>query len=152
MTIMFWLRIHFLSWILLLISLGYFLAVTVVKVETTSAPPPVNSVFRDLNHRAPIVHIQEINRGNIIGTVGTGARLVIGEEAIVPSIDRTFEIAASPFLVNIVNVQIPRDAKFVASKKGRKYYSVESNAWRSLRSELLFFRSSLEAEKLGYER
>jgi len=106
--------------------------------------------MHNISRRASIVHIDEINRGSIVGTVGTGARLIIGDEPILPSPDRSFSVSASKFLVNIVDIKVPRDTKFVASKRGRKYYPIESSKWKSLKSELLFFRSREEAEAIGY--
>ena len=45
---------------------------------------------------------------------------------------------------------VPAEAQYVASSRGRVYYPVACNAWRSLRSGLLFFESRGEAEEAGY--
>ena len=138
------------AWTFLAISLGYLMASFISQIESVSAPSDIRVIDRDISRRAPIVHINEINRGSIVGIVGTGARLIIKDEAIIPSKDRSFSIPASKFLVNIVDIKVPRNTKFVASKRGRKYYPVASSRWKSLKSELLFFRSKEEAEALGY--
>ncbi len=45
---------------------------------------------------------------------------------------------------------IAANAHYVASSRGRVYYPVACSVWRSLRSELLFFGSQVEAGEAGY--
>ena len=72
---------------------------------------------------------------------------------VVPQPNRTFRIAADPFLTNVIDVQIPHDALFVASKRGTKYYPVDSSAGnRLVPQNRIYFRSAAEAEAMGYER
>jgi hypothetical protein len=143
-------KANVLSWTLLVILLGYGFGRYGVLVEQVSAPS-IGSLRRDVHRRAPIVHLNEINNGSLVGMVGTGARLVIGNTVIVPNPDRTFAIAAGPFLVNVVDVVVPDGALFVASRRGKNYYRVDSSAGRRLVPEnRLYFRSAEEAEELGY--
>ena len=124
-----------------------------MKIEEVKAPTPVKVIDEQKRRRAPIVHVKEINDSNIIGMIGTGARLVMGEEVVIPKLDRSFEIPAKDFLVRVIDVQIPRDARFVASKRGKKYYNVTSkSAERLVPKNRLYFRTAGEAEALGYHR
>ena len=150
----FWHRVHFIAWTILVLVLGYFLGTFTFALEKVIAPAPITLLPHDARpRRSPIVHVEEINDGNIIGMVGTGARLIIGNEAVVPRPDRSFAVPARPFLVNIIDVPIPRSAQFVASRRGRKYYPVDSSAGQRLVPEnRLYFRTAEEAEALGYER
>ena len=144
-------RLHLVFWTFLVLSLGYAMGTFGLRLEQVNAPAPIRVLNRDIHRRAPIVHVQEINDGDIVGIVGTGARLVIGETVVVPGPDRTFRIAAEPFLVNIIDVPIPHGAEFVASKRGKKYYSVDSSAGnRLVPRNRIYFRSAEEAEALGY--
>ena len=99
------------------------------------------------------MHIQEINNGQIVGVVGTGARLLIGDTVIVPRPDRTFSLDAKPFLVNIIDVPVPPGTLFVASKRGKNYYKVDSSAGQKLAPEnRVYFRTEGEALRAGYKK
>jgi hypothetical protein len=146
-----WHHIHLIVWTFLVLILGYYLGTTVLRIEEVNAPEEITVTAERERRRAPIVHVKEINDSKIIGVVGTGARLVMGEEVIIPKPDRSFEIPAKDFLVRVIDVPIPRDALFVASKRGKKYYDVNSSKGQKLVPEnRLYFRSREEAEALGY--
>lgn len=148
-----WSRLHVVAWTLLVFLLGYSLGTFLLKVEEAVSPAPVRVLSRDRHRRAPFVHVQEIREGAIVGVVGTGARLVIGETVIVPHADRTFSLPAAVFLVNVVPVPVPRGAVFVASRRGKNYYPVGSPASERLVPEnRIYFRSAEEAEALGYKK
>ena len=145
--------LHRTTWTILVILLGYAFGRYTVALESVSAPAPIVQLHRDVHLRSPIVHVREISEGRIVGVVGTGARLVIGETVVIPKPNRTFAIAADSFLVNVFDVQVPDGARYVASRKGKKYYSVESSAGNRLAPQnRLYFRSAPEAEAMGYSR
>ena len=146
-------RLHLLLWTILVLLLGYLFGVFLLQVEGVSAPAPLSVHTRDVHRRVPLVRITGIRDGRIVGVVGTGARLLIGESIVTPRPDRTFSIASEPFLENIVDVPVPREAVFVASRRGKNYYPVASRAAENLKPEnRLYFRSTEEAEALGYKR
>jgi len=146
----FWLRIHTAFWTLLTLTLGYALGTFGLAVEMTGAPA-ITELREDVHVLLPIVHIREINNGSIVGTVGTGARLIIGETVVIASTDASFRVPANPFLVNIIDVPIPHGVTFVASKRGKNYYPVESSAGARLAPEnRLYFQTAAEAEAMGY--
>ena len=150
---MFWQRLHLVSWTALVLLLGYLLGVFVLKVEEAVSPAPITSLHRDIHRRAPIVHIEEINNGKIVGVVGTGARLVFGQQVIVPRPDRSFSIDAHPFLLNIIDVPVPEGVRYVASSRGKNYYPVESSAGQNLApANRVYFRTEEAAKAAGYKR
>lgn len=134
-----------------MLSLGYAFGTFGLALERTGAPTPIEVFTEDIHVPVPLVHIREINNGSIIGTVGTGARLVIGETIVVASADTSFRIPAVPLLTNIIDVPIPHGAMYVASKRGKKYYDVTSSAGANLAPEnRLYFQTAAEAEAMGY--
>ena len=148
-----WQRLHLVTWTTLTLSLGYLLGTFVLRVEEAVSPAPITSHHRDIHRRAPIVHIEEIHNGTIVGIVGTGARLVIGETVIVPLPNRRFAIDASPFLVNIVDMPVPAGMLYVASSRGKNYYPVDSSAGQNLSpANRIYFKSGADAERAGYKR
>jgi hypothetical protein len=157
-------HLHFWSWTVLVLLLGYSLGTLVLRMEEAFAPAPVKVLDcprwdgaclpspRGLR-RAPVVHVRRIEEGKIVGTVGTGARLIVGDEAVLPQPDRSFAIDAVPFLVNIVPVPVPPGTQFVASRRGKRYYPVSSAAAERLVPEnRIYFERAEEAEAAGYSR
>jgi hypothetical protein len=51
------------------------------------------------------------------------------------------------------DLNIPADAEFVASSKGKIYYSVfDTKAWNISEKNRIFFKNATEAEKAGYQK
>ena len=148
----FWERVHFLSWTLLVLSLGYALGLYGNTLQDSQAPAPIEAV--DLRSPTlPVVHIEEIREGKITGTVGTGARLLIGSDLIAAESDGSFTVPAGSFLTNIVAIKAPDGAAYVASKRGKNYYPLSSKNAESLKPEnRIYFGSEEEAEAAGYKR
>ena len=143
-------KFHHLSWSLLLLLTGYMLGIFVLKIEAAHSPAPIQVLESDVNEPVPVVRLNEINNGAMVGSIDAGARLVIADQIVTPNDEGRFRIPAGSFLVNVINVQVPERTKFVASKRGKKYYAIEDNGWRKLKSELVFFQSREEAINAGY--
>ncbi len=149
----FWSRCHTAFAGVLLLSLGYALGTFELARQEARAPAPLNVLQEDIHRGVPMVHVREINAGEIVGTVGSGARLVIGDTLIVSSLDGSFRTPAAPFLTNIIDVPVPHGASFVASSRGKNYYPVSSSAGEKLvPSNRIYFRTAEEAEAMGYKR
>lgn len=149
-----WTRLHLGFWTLLILTLGYSLGTFGLKVEEVGAPPaPITVSQEDTHEGIPLVRVQEINDGEIVGNVGEGARLIIGDEVITPRDDGSFRADARAFLVNIIDVKIPHGVLFVASSRGKNYYPVDSSAGEKLApANRIYFRSAEEAEAMGYKK
>lgn len=149
----FWHRCHLVCYSILLLTVGFALGTYVLFVERVEAPPAITVNQSYQSPMVPVVHVSEINNENIVGTVSTGARLLIGEHVVIPGQNGNFSVPAKDFLVRVIDVPVPDGAQFVASRRGKKYYPVDSSAGQRLVPEnRLYFRSSEEAEEMGYER
>jgi len=83
--------------------------------------------------------------GEIIGS----ARVSIGKHVLTQS--GVFALDAGPILYNQIAVQVPEGARFVASKRGSKYYAVDSAGGSNLApANRIYFSSKEEAESAGY--
>ena len=146
-------KCHSVLWTLLVLVLGYALGTFMMALEEVSAPAPIQVLQEDIHQYVPVVRVQEINRGNIIGSIDAGTRLVMADSVIIPESDGSFSVPARPFLVNIIDVKIPEGMHFVASKRGKKYYAVTSSAGQKLNPEnRRYFRTEGEAEAAGYRK
>ena len=123
-----------------------------LEFDAALSPADIFPVAEMNTRSIPVVTVREINRGSIVGTIGSGARLVLGDTLVTPRADGAFTVEAAPFLRNIVDIQVPPWAQYVGSSQGTKYYPVASKQWLSWKSEPLFFRDRVEAEGAGYER
>lgn len=148
----FWSRCHTAFLSVLLLSLGYTLGTFELARGVVHAPAPIHVLREDTHRSVPVVHLREINAGEIVGKVGSGARLVIGDTLIVSSLDGSFRTPAAPFLMNMIDVPIPHGVFFVASSRGKNYYPVSSGAGEKLvPSNRIYFRTAEEAEAMGYK-
>lgn len=117
--------------------------------------PEIQTVA-DINPGVATLKLDGIAGGKLKGQVeGREIRVVVAPQDI-----RTFE-AGSAFEVPVgtaissapVASNIPADAQFVASKRGKLYYSVFDPRGLELSPEnRVYFRSAEEAEKAGYKK
>lgn len=99
----------------------------------------------------PTISLQRIVNQQLEGEVHGAVRFVLGDE-IVPLIpNATFRIPATVLLTHYSELTIPEGMQYVASKKGKKYYSVYSKAAESIvPSNRVYFATSQEAMDAGY--
>jgi hypothetical protein len=89
----------------------------------------------------------------MIGSVSGGVRLVAGGRAIVPARDGSFAIHDTKLLTNHVIITIPDGMRFVASKRGKKFYPVESaDAQRIVPANRVYFPDEQSARNAGFAR
>jgi len=131
-------------------TLGY-LTGRIIDTHIAIASAPPLAVVQDTRLRVPVIHIEGIRNGFLEGTMSSGARLIIGDRYVVPTASGTICIAAAPFLTDHVTVEVPEGMRFVASKYGKKYYSVNSAAGSRLKPEnRVYFDTEVEAQKVGF--
>ncbi len=125
-------------------------------IDTAIAKASVPSITLAPDTRPPVatVIIEGIRDGYLEGSIiGSGTRLFLAEEQILPNASGSFLVPAGPFLVNNVTVHVPEWAQFVASKRGKKYYKVHSAAGQNIAPEnRVYFRNALEAEGRSYSK
>ncbi len=107
---------------------------------------------QDTRPKVPVVMIDAVHDGNIEGSSSGSVRIFGEGHIVVPKKDGSFRIPLSD-LRRTVEIRVPPDAKFAASKNGKKYYDITSAAAARLKPETrLYFRSAQEAEQAGYRK
>lgn len=104
--------------------------------------------------RAPVatVRLDRIETGHLVGTAIGDVRLVLGDRPVLVQ-SGSFRVPAGVLLTEIIPVHIPPGMRFVASKKGKKYYSVDSaNGQNIVPQNRIYFRDAAEAEAAGYRK
>jgi hypothetical protein len=116
--------------------------------------PHAPTVLRNLEiPLAPTVRIDGVANGEVHGAVLGGARFFLGGRAVPVDQSGAFRVPATPLLTNVVSVSVPEGMRFVASRRGRKYYPVESSDAANLSPlNRIYFRTAEEAEDAGYVR
>ncbi len=113
-------------------------------------PSPI-TLRPDTRPPVPVVQIAGVRNGLLHGKIIGNARVSIGNQIFTQS--GVFALPAGPILKNEISVVIPAWAEFVASKKGKKYYAVDSSSGRGIApANRVYYRSQKEAEGAGYVR
>jgi hypothetical protein len=100
-----------------------------------------------------VVHIDGIRNGSLVGSVHGDVRLVAGDHVVQPDASGAFAIHDTQLLTNVVTISIPDGMHFVASKKGKKYYPVDSASAQNLSLDnRVYFPTASAAEAAGYSR
>lgn len=101
----------------------------------------------------PVVTINGIRNGKLEGVLTGNVRLFAGSHLILPDGNGSFAIGDGKLLTNRIEIRIPDGMNFVASKKGKKYYPVESASAGNLSpTNRVYFPSAEAAEKAGFKR
>lgn len=140
------------SGIILLSSLNGYLVGRIVDTRLAMASVPPLRVVSTERPIQPVVQIDGIRNGYLEGTMLGDARFFLGGEQVLPTESgSSFRILAKTFLQNEVRVFVPEGMRFVASKKGKKYYPVTSASANNLAPQnRVYFRTEEEAS-LRYE-
>ncbi|MFH0770586.1 MAG: hypothetical protein V1926_04370 [Candidatus Peregrinibacteria bacterium] len=111
----------------------------------------VTSIVRNTDSVIPVIAIEGVRNGTLTGTMSGAVRFFLGDQFIIPSPDGTFAVAPDVLFLNRVDVFIPDGMRFVASRRGKKYYSVESAEGSAILPEnRVYFRTTGEAEEAGF--
>lgn len=109
-------------------------------------------IVQDTRPKIPVVTIDEIREGMIRGTASGHVRVFGEGHMVIPSPTGDFAIALADLRAT-VEIRIPPNAKYAASKNGKKYYDINSKAAARLKPETrVYFGSAEEAEKAGYRK
>lgn len=101
--------------------------------------------------RVPVVTIDGVRNGKLTGTMSGTVRLFLGDAFVIPSTDGTYSLDPDVLFLNRVSVFVPEGMRFVASKRGARYYPVESSQGSAiLPANRVYFRTGEEAEEAGY--
>lgn len=116
-------------------------------------PEPMAVIEDSTVSDVPVVKLEGIRNGALIGTVQGDVRLVAGDRIVLPNGSGTFAIADRDVLTNVIMITPPEGMHFVASKRGTKYYPLSSASAGSISpANRVFFKTAEEAEKAGYKK
>ncbi len=140
-----------LSGLVLLVFLWGYGTGRIVSVET-SASPPLTVWAASGAARIPVVSIDGVS--GIRGTINGNVRVFAGNVPVVADAHGAFAVAAarrgSP---SAAASTAPAGMRYVASKRGKKYYAVGSKAAAKLSpANLIYFPDGASAERAGYKR
>ncbi|MBT3292892.1 hypothetical protein HN512_01035 [Candidatus Peregrinibacteria bacterium] len=140
----------FIGCITLAITFGYSVG-RIVSVNLSIKEAPL-IVSNKKIPTVPTVHITGIRNGKLNAETFGGARLAIKDEIILSNSSGSISVDASSILTNIVSVQVPDGMHFVASSRGKKYYSVTSAAGKNIvPKNRVYFATEQEAKNAGYK-
>ena len=116
---------------------------------------PEVKFVEDVNRGTATVKLMKVKDGKLIGEIiGQNTRIAYSANNIIDlNIGDLFEIP-----INQINLgsyykaqNIPEDAQFISSSKGKYYYSIfDKRAHNISQKNRIYFSNSNEAEKMGY--
>lgn len=134
----------------LCLSVGFLIGATVTAWAERS--DPVISLTTIESAIVPVVSITGIRDNALHGIALGGVRIVAGDTSLVPDASGSFAITNKALLTNMITVHLPDGMKFVASKKGKKYYSVTSKSGQNIvPANRVYFRTAEDAVRAGYK-
>lgn len=105
----------------------------------------------DMRSRIPVVHIEGIRDGKIVGTISGSGRVFFGDDYVVPGSGGMFSVPSSTILREMIDVHIPPGMNFVASRKGKKFYPIRSaSANKIIPENRVYFKTAKEAKERGF--
>lgn len=136
---------------LLTLSLGYLVGrLTTVRLSIPDRPIAIRA---DERASVPTVRIDAMRNGNVEGALVGDVRFFIGDRQIMPNAAGAFSAEAGVLRTDVVTIDIPEGALFVASARGTKYYPVDSAGGSNIVPEnRIYFDSNEAAEAKGYVR
>lgn len=147
-------HLHHLSFLILSIIIAFFTGAIVTGYQLQ--PPPAMAIIEDENADTvdvAVVTISGIENSALRGTVEGNVRLVARDQIIEPDAHGSFSISDSSLLTNRLIIDAPPGMHFVASKKGKKYYPIESSSgMRIVPANRVYFPDQASAEKAGFVR
>lgn len=106
----------------------------------------------DTRSAAATVRLDRIEAGELVGTAVGDARLVLGGRPVQVQ-SGAFRVPAGVLLTEVIPVVIPPGMRFVASKKGSRYYPIDAAGGQNIVPQnRIYFPSAMEAEAAGYRK
>ncbi len=133
-----------------LLLVAAFLSGWLVSGMRMRALAPV-AVLPDGREAAPTVTVEGIVDGALLLRTAGGVRILAGNKALQADQDGVVRVSDRSLLTNKVNIQIPESMRFVASKRGQKYYPVDASAAQGIVPEnRVYFPDEASAERAGF--
>lgn len=135
---------------LVIFLLGYTFGQFVMNAKIQDVPL---QIVEDARPLVPVVDLEGVKDGQLEGVLTGDVRLFLGGEMILPDESGMFRVPANLLFINYVQVKVPDGMQFVASKKGKNYYSVSSSAGEKIVPEnRVYFVNEIEAGVAGYKQ
>jgi hypothetical protein len=108
----------------------------------------------DVNPGVPTVNINGIQNGKIEGgVIGQKVRIVSGSDIQTVDPGKSFEIPVGTLVLAPKPSTVPSDTQWVASKRGKYYYSIfDARADGIASQNRLYFKSEADATKAGFKK
>ena len=137
-------------------ALLIFLGRLSVQYQLDARLAPIQTI-PEVNPLVPLIEIEQIKDARIIGKVNKPEiRITSGDQVAIPDEFHHFELDIQhlgyigpqrPLILH----EIPQWAAFVASKKGKYYYSLDEKSAKNLSvPSRVYFATQGDAEKAGY--
>ena len=122
---------------------------SIVRIAKTPVPPTI--LVEDRRPLISVVKIDGVEDGQIIGSAHGQVRLFLDGRMVIPNASGAFRVPAGNLFQNVTTVRIPPGMRFVASKRGKKYYPVQSRSAEKLApANRVYFRDAPSAEAAGF--
>lgn len=136
-------------WIAAVLLLGFLVGAS-WGLSRLSRQTPI-TLRPDTRPRVGVVRIDGIRDGALEGTLSGDVRLFAGDRLVLTGSGGHFRITDRPLLTNTVTVRAPEGMLFVASSRGKKYYSIGSpDGDRIVPENRVYFLDAAAAERAGY--
>jgi len=120
-------------------------------LSARAASVPEMRIIPDTRPLMPTVIIRGIENGELVGAMKGDVRLFLGDRQVIPDGSGAFRVPAGILKTDIRTVAVPDGMRFVASKKGKRYYSVDAAQAQGLAPKnRIYFYSEEEAKAAGY--
>ncbi len=141
--------------ITLILSIGLTIGYTIGYFYATTKSFPEIKTIGEINPGTTTIKLFEVKNGQLYGKIsGRNARLAYSADNIL-ELDAESEFQIPLYKINLkdfyVEETIPPNTQFIASSKGKYYYSIlDRRAFNITESNRLYFSNAKEAENKGY--
>jgi hypothetical protein len=141
--------------ITLILSIGLITGYTIGYFSATARSFPEIETIGEINPGIATIKLLEVKNGELIGKIsGRNARIAYSPDGILElDAESDFKIPLNKINLKDYYVAdgIPDDVRFIASSKGKYYYSIlDKRAFNIAESNRLYFSSAEDAEHKGY--
>lgn len=117
----------------------------------SAAATTVFTLVPDTRPLLPTVILKGIENGELTGEVRGDVRIFLGNTQIIPNGSGAFRVPAGVLAKDVRTVAAPEGMRFVASRKGKRFYPVSSKQAQGLSPKnRIYFPTAEAAKTAGY--
>ena len=148
-------KIHNLTLIIFILLIGISIGYSIGYFRAKQNQFPQIKIIEDINNKISTIKLLEVKNGEIKGEIsGAKARIAFSADNIIDLLPgESFEIPLKKIKLSYFYQarNLPKNILFIASKKGKYYYSVfNKSAFNITGKNRVYFKSDEEALKAGY--